>query len=103
MRAHIVSRVYASGMAFYKKVNGTLVAAVSVASSSMAPSEILRQAGCVGIGAWVGTTLALVINGEDDLAQIVTYELVTSGTSVSVLTEGHWPYKVQAYLVNLES
>lgn len=103
MRAHIVSRAYASGMMLYKKVNGTIVASISVTSSSMAPSEILRLAGCVGLGIWNGTTLVLVINGEDDLTQIVSYELATSGMSVSVLAEGHWPYKVQAYLVNLES
>lgn len=103
MRAHIVTRTYASGMMFSRRVGGTMVASVSVTSGSMAPSEILRLAGCTGLGVWIGTTLVLIINGEDDLGQIVSYELATSGTSVSVLTEGRWPYKVQAYLVNLES
>lgn len=103
MRAHIVARAYAVGMVFRKMYNGTVLNTVPVTSSSMAPSEILRLAECAGLGVWVGTTLVLVINGENDLGRVVSYELVTNAVTASVLTEGHWPYNVQAYLVNLES
>lgn len=103
MRAHVVARAYAAGMTFRKVQNGLALNTTAVTSSSMAPSEILRLAGCTGLGVWVGTTLVLIINGESDRGQVVSYELATGATTASVLTEGHWPYNVQAYLVNLES
>lgn len=103
MKAHVVARAYAGGMIFRKTQNGTSLNVVPITSSSMAPSEILRLAGCTGLGVWVGTTLVLIINGESDLGQIVSYELVAGTATASVFTEGRWPYNVQAYLVNLES
>lgn len=103
MRAHVVTKAYASGMTFRRVQNGVTLNTVAVTSSSMAPSEILRLAGCAGLGTWIGTTLVLIINGENDLGQIVSYELITGTTTASVLIEGRWPYNVQAYLVNLES